>query len=638
MRTTPPWLGLPVSATIGVPNIQTVASLDGNGRSLVSGDTDSFLSLTLDLAGIAFDAARSPVDPSFSTDDLPGFGISGVEFHYNIVKVEPTVELSARQNFRFDPNLRLAMRFAKPLEHWVVSNGAIGPASVGSVVEITAGDTVYVRYPSNDKQPTSVDPTFRLANTFSSATGFGLNETLHVSAGEIGLRIPSFTIIPEICFGELGCTPALEAPEVSESLGPLFSKDQLLGEQDLGNIFSESWEMEGFAPVMVDAFALDPENPIILIDQQTGATRNLGGGHRQVAYAIDFSNGGDVKLSDVHLMIDLAAAFGAAHSFQIDQVIACDIAANPNFDGAADKQLLEAGASLEVAAKARVILIVSVYPKPDPPVYTATSVDDGTSQLGTFVTATDSSGVLLGPGVINALNDYVLFADHNVKLDSIANSFGHIGANDFIEVKNGNSAILAGDLRAARTIKVQGEITADYAISGGGIDVVKKAKLNLSGNMKSNANVPVYTVSAPQPASALSGNVWVPDNMTDALQPGNYGDVTINRGATLSLAPGTYWFARLSMADDASLRVRGSSRGAVIHVMDPGEIRIGQGASVRGILNAPRANVTFEERSRLEGSAAAKSITLRAGASASYHRDCDRLVDPDCDGSPSCGQ
>ena len=104
-------------------------------------------------------------------------------------------------------------------------------------------------------------------------------------------------------------------------------------------------------------------------------------------------------------------------------------------------------------------------------------------------------------------------------------------------------------------------------------------------------------------------------DVTDALQPGNYGDVTINRGATLSLAPGTYWFARLSMADNASLRVRGSSRGAVIHVMDPGEIRVGQGANIRGILNAPRANVTFEERSRLEGSAAAKSITLRPGAS-----------------------
>ena len=248
---------------------------------------------------------------------------------------------------------------------------------------------------------------------------------------------------------EAGRREVLEA-----GLAGVGSHDELLGEQDLGNIFSDSWEMAGFAPVMVDAFALDPENPIILIDQQTGATRNLGGGRRQVAYAIDFSNGGDVKLSDVHLMIDLAAAFGAAHSFQVDQVIACDIAANPNFNGAADKQLLEAGASLEVAAKARIILIVSVYPKPDPPVYTATSVDDGTSQLETFVTSPDSSGVLLGPGVVNALNDYVLFADHNVKLDSISNSVGHVGANDFIEVKNGNSAV-AGR-RPARRAHDQG--------------------------------------------------------------------------------------------------------------------------------------------------------------------------------------
>jgi hypothetical protein len=84
--------------------------------------------------------------------------------------------------------------------------------------------------------------------------------------------------------------------------------------------------------------------------------------------------------------------------------------------------------------------------------------------------------------------------------------------------------------------------------------------------------------------------------------------------------------------------VNGSSRAATIHILGPGEVRIGPRASVRGVLNAPRANVTFEERSMLEGAASARSITLRAGASASYHRDCDRLVDPDCDGSPNCAR
>jgi len=82
----------------------------------------------------------------------------------------------------------------------------------------------------------------------------------------------------------------------------------------------------------------------------------------------------------------------------------------------------------------------------------------------------------------------------------------------------------------------------------------------------------------------------------------------------------------------------GNSRESTVNITSPGEVRIGQDAVVRGVLYAPRANVTFEERSQLEGSAIARSITLRPGASAAYHRDCDRLVDPDCDGSPNCGR
>jgi hypothetical protein len=271
-------------------------------------------------------------------------------------------------------------------------------------------------------------------------------------------------------------------------------------------------------------------------------------------------------------------------------------------------------------------------------VYTLTSVDDGTSPLDTFVTKTDSSDVLLGPGIINTVDDFVLFGEHFVKLDAIANTSGHIGSNDFVEVKNGSSAIVAGDLRAGRTIKVQGAITADYAYAGRNVDVVQKAKLNLSGNIKSPVTLPAYTITASAPPAPLQGNVWVGDNQSQQIQPGHYGDVTVNAGATLTLAPGTYSFEKLSVGNNADVRALGSSRGGIINILAPGEVRIGQNARVRGTLIAPLANVTFEERSRLEGAAKARSITLRPGASASYHFECDRLVDPDCDGSPDCGQ
>lgn len=646
--TTPPWLPSPVSGSIGVPYIETDGSLDGNGRSLASAGSQDFLHVELDLADIAFSAAKSPIGPHFDTNDYPGMNATGVGFHYDILTVSPSVTLSARQNFRFDPDLKVKLQFAQPLEHWVVSGGAIGPTSTASSVEVRAGDTIYVKYPATDKQPTNIDPTFRLDNRFESTTGFGLAENIHISTGEIGMTVPSLEIFPELCFPAIEvagieitpefCTPSVSTPAISESAGPLYSHDEPLGAQDLGNLFSSSWQLEGFAPVTVDAFALDPENPIVLLDQQTGASRNLGGGQRQVAYAFDFANGGDVKLSDVHLTADLAGAYAAAYSYKVDRILGCDVTTNADFNGAANKELLAPGTSLEVGAKGRVILIVSVWPRPDPPVYTLTSVDDGTSPLGTFVTKTDSSDVLLGPGIIEKVSDYVLFGEHFVKLDAIANTSGHIGSNDFVEVKNGNSAIVAGDLRAGRTIKVQGAIAADYAYAGRNIDVVQKAALKLSGNMKAPFAVPAYTIAAPAPLPPLQGNVWVGDNQSRHLQPGHYGDVTVNAGATLTLDAGTYSFESLAVANNATVRALGSSRAGIIHVVSPGEVRIGQNARVRGTLIAPLANVTFEERSRLEGSAAARSITLRPGASASYHFDCDKLVDPDCDGSPNCGQ
>jgi hypothetical protein len=115
----------------------------------------------------------------------------------------------------------------------------------------------------------------------------------------------------------------------------------------------------------------------------------------------------------------------------------------------------------------------------------------------------------------------VLFGEHFVKLDAIANTSGHIGSNDFVEVKNGNSAIVAGDLRAGRTIKVQGAIAADYAYAGRNIDVVQKAALKLSGNSRAPFAVPAYTIAAPAAIPPLQGNVWVAGQPVEASPAGS---------------------------------------------------------------------------------------------------------------------
>jgi hypothetical protein len=86
----------------------------------------------------------------------------------------------------------------------------------------------------------------------------------------------------------------------------------------------------------------------------------------------------------------------------------------------------------------------------------------------------------------------------------------------------------------------------------------------------------------------------------------------------------------------AAISGNGSSRDSIINALQPGDITTGPGSSIRGTLIAPRSNITFGASSKLEGSFFGKSITLSAGTTASYHKDCDPLIDGNCDGSPDC--
>src|SRR5687767_2484766 len=118
----PAWLADVVSGTIGVPDIATTASLQGDQQTLTGHGVDDFMSISLNLTEVAsraLNAVGVPLPPlSYSTGDLPLFeGFSGIHFSYEIVTVKAEATLSARQNFRFDPDLKAAFTFGQPLEH-----------------------------------------------------------------------------------------------------------------------------------------------------------------------------------------------------------------------------------------------------------------------------------------------------------------------------------------------------------------------------------------------------------------------------------------------------------------------------------------------------------------------------------------
>src|SRR5687768_2472691 len=177
---------LPVEGSIHMPQIATTSTL--SGKSLTGSGTDTFLGVSIDAVNLAMRAAGIGIPSSYQEDDI----VPGVDVDYTILRVAPHLDLTARQNFRFDPDLKLTLAFAKPVEYRV---GDTGDFTLGSSVQFRVGDTLQVRYPSTDKQPTSVGPTYTLANTFTSSTGFGAAGSLHVKAGELKVHVDGSDII-----------------------------------------------------------------------------------------------------------------------------------------------------------------------------------------------------------------------------------------------------------------------------------------------------------------------------------------------------------------------------------------------------------------------------------------------------------
>jgi hypothetical protein len=663
---TPPQLGLliPLSAKIEVPKVATTASLKAD-RSIVADGQHEFGKLDIDL------------DKAFTMlVKKPPLGIkssyAGVTIDTHLFDLHSVTTLTAKQHVGFDPDLRVVFNFAEPLEHWTSGPGGNTTPQTASSVEMAVGDTLHVNYPADKKQPTAISPSFRLDGEVTSKADVTLGEDIPALALKLGITIPSFEIVPELCTPggcvDMGlfevcvpeiCTPSVDFPGVDVTEGPVWQTSLYKDGYTFPALVDRKWPAEGFSTQSGTGFALDPENPIVRIEKAVGGTRNLGGGHRLVSYMLTFSNPGDVLLSSLHLEDDLAAAFPGARSFQVDNVIGCTgVTLNPAWSGVADVELLANGNTLAPAARKQVAIVASVYPQANPPEYVNTAGIDGTSPLGTVVSNSASAGVTLGPDVIESLDDYVVFGEHFVKIEGIADSVGTIGSNDFVEVKRGSSGILAGDLRAGGFIKVQGTLTADYAFSAGVIDEAGGGRLSLSGDAKPFTTVEPFTLLSAPPAPLTKGapDVFVPASGSLTLPAGTYRRVTVARNATLSLAGGSYVFEELTAGTNARIRfdaegdatvrqqldldsgaaLDGYTTRTALMALQPGEISIGSQARVRGVLSAPLANVTFHERSQLEGAAYARSVTLRNGVSVRHHVECNRALDRDCDAIPDC--
>ena len=675
-----------LSGTIGLPKVETTSVLAGD--DIKASGSHKFIDVHFDLDNFPVSRVGCPVPLGVEI----GYG-DHFQIEYETIGFTYNGDVTQEQTFTLDPDLKAAITFAEAVQYRIVGKG-VSPKGSGTAKTITfdVGNTLYVIYPTGLKEEMWLEPTFSLPNTFShdgkhlthqDITMTILKLTLKIPGAELvpelctpafctpAVKVAGRTIIPEICVPEI-CTPKVTWPGVDIGpLGPLY-EDDLWSLDYSYNFFpppliSGSWELGGFPTLKKGGFALDPENPIIKVKKQVSSVRNNGGGWRTITYVVDVWNAGDVPLSGVQMNDYLEGAFQEAYDYEVNRVYSCGLSVNQGFDGDTSTNLLAGTDTLEVGQLERVIYEVAVEPQPDPLPYWNQSEAEGRSPIGTHVTASDNASVYLGPVEVEDVYDFVLYANDFVKIDQIKDSSGVIGSNRKIEIKNGKSGVLAGDLHGGEFIKVQGDMTIDYAFSGGVIDVVGKSELTVTGSIKEYQSVPWYELPAPSfiPTGPILGEIVVlpGESMVLSEEEGYYETIVVEEGGALDLNEGTYYMERLELSRGATVKMLGpvtlfvghkikvdedvkilspdstldSTRESVINVMENGAITIGKNSEIHGIIIAPAAGVIFDNGSYLEGACYADAITLQPGVRVEYHYECDlEIVDKDCDGVPEC--
>jgi hypothetical protein len=171
-----------------------------------------------------------------------------------------------------------------------------------------------------------------------------------------------------------------------------------------------------------------------------------------------------------------------------------------------------------------------------------------------MVEVSDANNCTATDNVTVTVLEFVFLADDKVDITGQKNSEGNIHSNKDIAFHDGVKpfSIHTGNLTAKRDInvgkdnKIIGDATAHGRVINSGI---------ITGNVSSGA--PVATVAIPPvpPFSAGTTNVSVAKNQTRILNPGNYKNVDVAKGATLKIRSGTYNINQLTMAVSTTLDV-----------------------------------------------------------------------------------
>jgi uncharacterized repeat protein (TIGR01451 family) len=275
------------------------------------------------------------------------------------------------------------------------------------------------------------------------------------------------------------------------------------------------------------------ENPVIGVAKEAATITNNGDGTYTVAYEITVRNYGNVPLSGVQVVEDLAATFPLPATFVVDGVVATgSLDADATFDGDAAQDLLVAGSStLPIGATETVTLTVTVTPGADLGPYDNQVAAGATSpngvpvtDLSTEGTDPDQNGAVGGndgdgdPTNTDSLTPVLFAEDPQIGLAKAATAaVDAVGFPGQFESTITLTLVNDGDVEL-RDVQVTDALTATFPAP--------------AGFVVSSAPVAVVTVAGSGGSSALTGNAaFDGDTVITLLTAGN----TLAAGATATI-------------------------------------------------------------------------------------------------------
>ncbi len=261
------------------------------------------------------------------------------------------------------------------------------------------------------------------------------------------------------------------------------------------------------------------------------------------------------------------------------------------------------------------------------------------------VTVTDANGCSQSDEVTVTVHDFVFLADDDVRINKYRPSTGNIHSNGRIAIYPGHPSEMVGNLTAGIYAALGPFNTLDGDVTAGDSARVARSAV-VTGTVTAPAEVALISMPVLD-FTAGGDDVLVLKRGVVDLAPGSYNRAGLEALATLNLRAGDYYFNKLEVGTGATLAADvtdGPVRIHIVHQMEMsdfsqvvispdaeasdqvifksmqiGSLHIGERASIRGAILAPKAIVKFEEHCSFKGSICAYAIGMEKGMTFTRH-------------------